>query len=586
MLPVLLSLVIPATALAVDTGMWRGIITAKYFYFTVTVCVALIAYTVTFASRNRNRSESRLYMTDIAAALFFVYVCFNCILKGCPTDMRLWLFLLMPSLYMVTRAVAGNRKQYLLNAILLTVLTESVWGLLQLAGLVPKYHSMFHITGSFFNPGPYAGFVAICIPLALSQSVNKEVSRMERWLGILALLASVAVLPFAMSRAAWLAAIAGSLPVFFRWWSKFKIGSRRLSRLWQLRSVRITSLVTLVITVSGLFAGLYYMKKASADGRWLIWNVCINIVKERPFFGAGPGRFAAVYGEAQADYFRAGKGGDTQIMVADAPDYAFNEYMQIAVESGLTGLILFIVMISGIFHSRQSSDKNGVKRSMFALSVFAAFSYPFSVLPLAVLFVVLLALSASQSARLPVTPSVRTSVICVILCLMFTLNSATHIFPHATAYRYWKLLTTDLRSGNCSEILPEYEMLYEQLRHEKNFLSEYARCLSAAGYYERGNTVYRQCLLHSATSEIYIATGNNYKAMGDIEQAEKSYCRALHITPNRHYPLYLLMVLYRETGQNDKALQTAQNLLEKQVKIPSQVISKMKEEAKKITDNR
>jgi O-antigen ligase len=583
MLPVLLSLVIATTALAVDTGMWRGMITAKYFYFTITMCVAFIAYVAAFASGNR--SKNRLYMTDIAAALFFVYVCFNFVLNGCPADMRRWLFLLTPFLYVLTRAVAENGKRYLFNAILLTILTETVWGLLQLAGLVPEYHSVFHITGSFFNPGPYAGFIAVGIPLALSRAIDKELSRMERWLGILASVASVTVLPFTMSRAAWLAAAVGSLPVFFSWRNRFKIGSRRLSMLWQLRFVRITSFVAISITVSGLLAGLYYMKKNSADGRWLIWNVSVDIIKSHPFFGTGLGRFAAVYGETQADYFCAGKGGDTQIMVADVPDYAFNEYVQIATELGLTGLILFIAMVLSIYRPRQTTDCSGVKWSLFAMSVFAAFSYPFSVLPFAVLFVVLLALSAPQSIHLPVILPVRASVIGVILCFAFTLDAAIHILPRASAYRYWNLLTADRRSGNCSEILPEYEMLYEKLRHEKNFLSEYAGCLSSAGYYERGNDVYKQCLLHSAGPDIYIAMGNNCKATGNSEQAEKYYCHALHIKPNRHYPLYLLMVLYRETGQNDKALQTAQNLLDKPVKIPSQVIRKMKEEAKKIIDN-
>jgi hypothetical protein len=178
--------------------------------------------------------------------------------------------------YVLTRAVAGNGKRYLFNAILLTVLAEAVWGLLQLAGLVPEYHGMFRITGSFFNPGPYAGFVAVCIPLALSRSINKKSSRLERWLGILALVASVSVLPFAMSRAAWLAAVAGSLPVFFSWRSKLRISNRRLSMLWRFRFVRITSVLALGIIVSGLLIGLYHIKKASADGRWLIWSVSID----------------------------------------------------------------------------------------------------------------------------------------------------------------------------------------------------------------------------------------------------------------------------------------------------------------------
>lgn len=277
-------------------------------------------------------------MTDIAAVLFFAYLCFNCILNDCRADMCWWLFLLMPSLYMLTRMVVGSGKRYLFNAILLTALTESLWGLLQLAEFVPKYHSMFQITGSFFNPGPYAGFVAVCIPLALCQSNNKELSRMERWLGIFTLVTSVSVLPFSMSRAAWLAAAVGSLPVLFSWRKKFKTVSRRLSMLWRLRSVRITSIVAFGIIISGLFAGLYYIKKSSADGRLLIWNVSIDIVKDHPFFGTGFGSFAAVYGEAQADYFRAGKGGDTQIMVAGAPRICFQ---RICTNSGGIGFNRF-----------------------------------------------------------------------------------------------------------------------------------------------------------------------------------------------------------------------------------------------------
>jgi len=75
--------------------------------------------------------------------------------------------------------------------------------------------------------------------------------------------------------------------------------------------------------------------------------------------------------------------------------------------------------------------------------------------------------------------------------------------------------------------------------------------------------------------------GNNCKEMGEYIKAEKMYLRASQIVPNRHYPLYLLMKLYQETGQVDKAKEMANTLLEKPVKVWSTAIREMQEEAKR-----
>ena len=36
---------------------------------------------------------------------------------------------------------------------------EAVWGLLQVYGYEPSKHSLYALTGSFYNPGPYSGFL-------------------------------------------------------------------------------------------------------------------------------------------------------------------------------------------------------------------------------------------------------------------------------------------------------------------------------------------------------------------------------------------------------------------------------------------
>ena len=36
---------------------------------------------------------------------------------------------------------------------------EAVWGLFQVYGYEPSKHSLYALTGSFYNPGPYSGFL-------------------------------------------------------------------------------------------------------------------------------------------------------------------------------------------------------------------------------------------------------------------------------------------------------------------------------------------------------------------------------------------------------------------------------------------
>ena len=46
---------------------------------------------------------------------------------------------------------------------------EAVWGLLQVYSYLPSNHSLYALTGSFYNPGPYSGFLSMCLPLALDE---------------------------------------------------------------------------------------------------------------------------------------------------------------------------------------------------------------------------------------------------------------------------------------------------------------------------------------------------------------------------------------------------------------------------------
>ena len=58
-------------------------------------------------------------------------------------------------------------KFFFLFVLMLTGLVEAVWGMQQLHGYAYSNHSLFRLTGSFFNPGPYSGYLAVILPVCL-----------------------------------------------------------------------------------------------------------------------------------------------------------------------------------------------------------------------------------------------------------------------------------------------------------------------------------------------------------------------------------------------------------------------------------
>lgn len=211
------------TVTITDDFLWQGVVTAKYFWFATVMCIVSVLIPLSLPKKGE------IHVTDLLLGILVVYFCVNYFFLNNHPGMHWWLTLLMVPLYVAVRVTAanGNMRRWLTDALLVVVLVEAVWGLLQLYGFTYSNHSLYKVTGSLFNPGPYSGFVAVGIPLALGYALDKTLPRWERWLGIVTLAAALLVLPVAMSRAAWLAAITGSAVTVIQN-SRFKIQNSRL----------------------------------------------------------------------------------------------------------------------------------------------------------------------------------------------------------------------------------------------------------------------------------------------------------------------------------------------------------------------
>ena len=339
------------------------------------------------------------------------------------------------------------------------------------------------------------------------------------------------------------------------------------------------------------------MKKDSADGRLLIWKVSLTALTEHPF-GVGLGHFPSAYGDVQAAYFASGKASETEEYVAGNPEYGFNEFLQIGIESGIVSLLLFIGMLVFAFRGfirhcgrdPQSPDSPlGAIGSLVALLVFACFSYPFSVLPFPIVFVFLLAMSNFNGTRMTRMMRINAdekiiSAIISVICVISVLFILYRQYPVYKAYNQWNKSRMYYQAGMYKEAAQGYEPLYPFLNDQIQFLFEYGRSLSQSEQPEKSNDVLQQATKISCDPMLYNIMGKNYQALKEYDLAEQCLLKSTHIVPNRLYPYYLLMKLYVETEDEQKARDAAGIVITKEPKVQSQAVREMREEARKITN--
>ena len=69
------------------------------------------------------------------------------------------------------------RTWFMSWVLILCGMVEALWGIGQIYGYLSVKHAMFPLTGSFYNPGPYGGFLAMAFPVCLWEVLNHYCNR-------------------------------------------------------------------------------------------------------------------------------------------------------------------------------------------------------------------------------------------------------------------------------------------------------------------------------------------------------------------------------------------------------------------------
>lgn len=440
-------------------------------------------------------------------------------------------------------------------------------GFMQLAGREASRHHLFDVTGTFFNPGPYAIFVAVVLAVSVAwwYRHGEAFAGRGRWSRVGAWsVAAVAVFCFPVlvatwSRTAWVAVAVAAACLLWK--------AHRRMVLWGMG----------VAVCAGV--AVYFLKQGSADGRLLMTMVAGRAWAGEWLCGHGLGGYAQAYGAAQEAFFAARPGSPLSV-VAGSPEYAFNGVLGVGVEQGVLGAVPALVL--GLWSLAVLCRRGEVSAyGWLVLLVSSLFSYPFALWPFLSLAVAWVALAASLEAgtaevrwwkRTAVWPVVAVGGWCVW-------NLSADTARRVEAYEEFRRV----RGVQDVAFLEDYRKKYEDLKAYPDFLFTFGTALREAGRYNESNAMLRQGTRVSCDPVFYTLMGNNYRDLGAVAEAESAYRKAFGMLPGRMYPLYRLMKLYEAEGQMRKAEEMARQIIAFRPKVDSPAVREMKNEAKKLT---
>ena len=594
------------TVFATDTGLANGLVIGKVLWFHLAMLLlaacSLVAAVLTKPAKPFVFSVADGLVLILAAIVALTY---NWQLNPEPEKMLFGGQLVV--LWFLLRFILTGWPQLQLFFLAVVVATggiEAVSGMRQLHGFEGSNHSLFKLTGDFYNPGPYSGYLAIVLPVCLWMILEwgkekRAHSRASlRYLGWIGLLAIIVVLPAGMSRTAWIAAAVSCGWVY---WVQ-QIGWEKTKRYMNgNRALTIVSSILILISIAGALAGIYLLKKDSANGRLLLWKVTGQAIREQPWTGTGTGSFPAAYAEAQAEYFTSGKASETEMMVAGCPEYGFNEFLQIGLEQGLVGLMVFVLLLSYSLFRGMKNRQAGAAGGILALMVFSLASYPLQLPEFWVVLVVLMGVANSNTpvdadisvaADTPPTPSREGRKILSVAMIGVLAICCGWIFRqqkgYYEGYKKWNTLKM-LHHSKAYEAAGEgYEELVPLMGHKPELLFEAAQCLSKSERLKKANRLLERAMKLSGDPMIHYMAAKNEQSMGNYQKAEDLLLHAIDMLPERIYPYYLLTKLYSEPTffQEDKFIKAADAVLKKEPKVESTAIREMREEVKILIQNR
>ena len=283
-----------------------------------------------------------------------------------------------------------------------------------------------------------------------------------------------------------------------------------------------------------------------------IWKTAVEIIKEKPVFGTGPGNFELLFYKYNfpVDNLISRYSKNTR--------FAHNEFLQIAAEGGLFTLSAFLFILMIVF-------KNGIKNSPVSTVVLSSIIghslVDFNLHLPALVFVAIILSSDILYKNCGEKIKLNKKYIRIFLAIILIFNTVNFFIKPFNAEKY-KTIADKFINTNPEKALKFYQKAVE--RSPNNF--EYRR-IAGELFYDDGNileaikNLKKSIGLNPKNPFAFTSLSNIYYELSEFNKAEYYIHNSLNIEPNYLAAKYLLAKINEKQNKIEPALAEYNDLI-------------------------
>lgn len=416
------------------------------------------------------------------------------------------------------------------------------------------------ISGTFDNPAGLACCLLILLPFAWYGVASGKLVRFVRIVCIACMFFMCSAIVLTNSRTAIICLI-----LYFVCWP-LRLLIRNVFLLW-VSIIVLSFFVILYVTTT---------KQSSSSGRYFIVERTMDMIRKHPFEGYGYGGFRKHYMKEQESYFRQGIC-NRYAYLADDVRHPLNEFLLLWVNYGILGpvFLIFVFIVPWIVAFKRNDKILYVfSTASIPVVIFSIFSYPFKY-PLCLIVCICSWLLILKNSRVRNLICRYKTAFCIV-SYSFIFLLSVYMVRYAYWDRKWSKAYLLSAKGRYAESMALYDRLYPVMSDNPHFLYNCASSRYSCGLLTGAAEAAKECSKFMASYNLELLTGDICRMSKDYVNAERHYTSASYMCPSRFAPLYGLFYTYVALGDTVHALQIADAVSSKPIKIHSANVDFMK----------
>lgn len=545
-------MLVACSVLIVMTERSDGALVGKQSWFLFSMVWFAVCVLFCVISR-KGKIAFHFSVPDLVVLLSIVYILVTYSWRDNAAPDKLMVMLLVFMLWFLLRISLSNYPflhVFFIFILIYTGLIEALWGIGQGIFLFEN-DSAERLTGSFYEREAYTGYLALVLPLCLSLVLRYRNNVKRKWWNVRSVLFYISLVTFILilvalsvgaGRMAWVAVVVSCAWVA---WKELS-WKMKLMRIWRSnRGVSRPVLVLVPVIAVLVVLSIYLIDNKELEARVDIWQATSSAIRENPLTGIGLGQFPDVY----VRYSGALQHPEIQHQTAGLPLYAFNEYLQVMIEHGVAGFLLFVILLFSCVYKAFKNGQSGVLGGLLSVAVLSMSSYPLQLPSFLIAFVFLLAIclvdrnpvvtkqnAVNRLYEISVGGNPLRSISFMFLSVIIATGMYGVFIYHKKGYNYF----FQWNSGT----IRQHQSIVPKMGHYSSFLGDNAQYLSNINLYEESNILLERAILYSNNPLLYTLMAKNYFALGMYDKAEKYLIIVAGLMPEKISTYYLLAKLY------------------------------------------